>query len=83
MVSCERLDPREGKWQPLTPLPAARAYLGACFALDGRLYIAGGNGWLQQLLSSVHVYDPRMDAWAAAPRLRRPRANLGLVLVTG
>ena len=75
--------PREGRWRPIAPLDSARAYLGATFALDGNLYVAGGNGWLQQLLASTQIYDPRADAWRAGPSLRRKRANLGLVLMAG
>ena len=81
VASCERIDPREGKWHPLCPLPDARAYVGGTFGLDGALYVAGGHGWLQQLLPDVSAYDPRADAWRPMPALRRPRANLALVLV--
>ena len=67
VTSCERIDAREARWHPLCPLPDARAYVGGTFGLDGVLYVAGGHGWLQQLLPDVSADDPRADAGDPCP----------------
>ncbi|KAJ1624262.1 hypothetical protein T492DRAFT_1048513 [Pavlovales sp. CCMP2436] len=42
-TSTEAYDPRTGRWSSFAPLPAGRGFHAACFGLDGRLYVLGGD----------------------------------------
>ena len=70
-------------WQPLPPLPQARA-AGAAALLDGKVYLFGGFGAPPlglgvapgQLLSRVDVFDLAAQSWSQGPDLPTPRDHL-------
>ena len=77
--SCERYDPREGMRHPLADLLTSRGYLSSTFALDGKLYTAGGCVELYDPVDAFEVYEPAADNGARSRRCAR-RARTSLVL---
>ena len=70
-----------GTWHPLADLLTSRGYLSSTFALDGKLYTAGGCGKsFGDPVDAFEVYEPAADKWRALAPLRAPRSNLSLVL---
>jgi len=57
-------------------MPTARDQLAAVLGADGRIYAIGGSDTPGNPLGTVEVYDPRSNAWAAAPSLLNPRYGL-------
>jgi hypothetical protein len=66
------------EWRDATPLPGPRQRMGAA-ALDGQLWVAGGEGPDGAPLDRVNAYSPSTGAWCERTRLREPRASPGLV----
>ena len=54
--TCERFDPKTGRWTMLSKLSCPRGGVGVA-ALGGRLYAVGGHDG-QNYLNSVEAYDP-------------------------
>lgn len=79
----ERYDPQADRWDALRPMPQAAGGLAAA-AWRGRLYAFGGE-WFDSSGGGVYreawTYDPRTDAWTAAPVMRTPRHGLAAVAV--
>eukprot|EP00892_Ulva_mutabilis_P003203 jgi/Ulvmu1/12884/UM098_0072.1 len=59
----EALDPREGRWQVVGNMVEPRSSFG-CTALNGYVYIMGGNDKAAFPMSSVACYDPLMERWS-------------------
>jgi kelch-like protein 8 len=57
--TCERFDPRSGKWTPVASLSCPRGGVGVA-ALGGRLYAVGGHDGCNYL-NSVESYNPITD----------------------
>jgi len=78
--SVERIDPREGNWQQLAPLPSARGYMSTGFSLNGVMHAAGGfddSG----CTDAFEAYDPRADGWRVMESLPVHRSNLATVFL--
>lgn len=74
-ASMERLDPREGKWQPLRDMFFKR-HQHCAVELDGMLYALGGL--------MTERYDPRNDTWELLENMQGgPRWSLGAAAVHG
>lgn len=80
LPSCERYDPREGKWHSLAELPTPRGYLGAAFGPDGCLYAAGGcdSGWASPV-AAFETLDVRAGQWRVLPPMQHARSNHAIV----
>lgn len=84
LASCERYDPRRGKWEALPPLTSSRGYLAATFGLDGLLYAAGGSRDADGFgtgCTDFSAFNPRRGQWEARAPMQRGRANLAAALV--
>jgi N-acetylneuraminic acid mutarotase len=66
-------------WESVGELPEAR---GAATAgvIDGRIYLVGGFGVGQRLLTSVAVFDPSARSWRRARDLPTAREHLASVV---
>lgn len=52
-------DPSTNKWTALPQLPAARSHTeGSCFAIDGKIYLAGGQSTSGTNSDKITVFDP-------------------------
>lgn len=73
LPSVERLCPAAADAsEPAAPLTAPRAVCAAV-AVAGQVYAIAGRGADGGALSTVESYDPLLNAWSEAPRLRRAR----------
>lgn len=82
LSAVERLDPREGTWKLLPPMPTARGYLAAEFGMGtGHLYAAGGSSATGQPLDAFECFDRAANQWRALPPMPSARANLALLSV--
>jgi hypothetical protein len=72
-------DPATRAWTVKSPLPAAYNDLGhgaAVASFHGKLWVAGGAlANHDQPASTLYVYDPPTDTWAAGPPMLRPTMN--------
>ena len=59
----ERYDPSSGEWQTLSPMSEPRQGMASA-VLNDKLYAIGG-----QDLSSVEVYDPKLEQWSLGTAL--------------
>ena len=75
-------DPANDRWVVGPPMPTARAGCRAA-AVDGRLYVIGGNRPDKGFLDCVEVYDTRTKTWQAGPPLPEGRQALGVAAVGG
>ena len=59
VANLEVYDPKEKRWQTLSPLPKAAGGISAA-AVDGKLYVFGGEQWVpeQTVIAEAWVYDP-------------------------
>lgn len=64
-------NPGTNSWSDLTPMNQARFGHEAAL-IEGKLYVAGGNG-AGGLLTSAEVYDFNTGQWSAITPLNRPR----------
>jgi hypothetical protein len=76
-------------WAPLTanltaaaPMPTPRIFPTAG-AINGRLYVAGGQQFGGPVVETLDVYDPGTDSWAALPDMPMPRAGAGAAVIDG
>ena len=83
MPSAEIFDPASGVWTAAATMASGRNDHGATLLKDGRVLVAGGNGWEPGLISAVmggfrtlasaEIYDPSTDRWKAAPAMHYAR----------
>ncbi len=78
----EVYDPVSVTWRKLSPMPGgARAGVGAA-ALNGEIWIVGGNLMRpgdERLVDSVEIYNPRTNSWRPGPALPRPCQGPGVI----
>jgi len=65
------------RWELVTRLEVARAFLGAT-EVAGKIYVVGGYDG-QRELSSANVYALTEDSWTDLPDMAFPRGGLSLV----
>lgn len=80
----EVYDPATDTWESRAPMPQAQGGLAAA-ALDGRLYVFGGEQWTpkQKVFGNAWVYDPNTDRWHGLPPLPTPRHGLAAAAAAG
>lgn len=74
-----RLDPGERAWEPLAPLPGARA-AGVAVAIGERILILGGVDPENRYPTETFWYDPLSDTYANGPELPEGRDHLTATL---
>ncbi len=77
-----------GKWEEKATLPKMGAISGGAWwlgaeAVNGQIYVFGGQDDLQPAGKLVHVYDPDRDKWIRLKKWPRGRFRLGSALVRG
>lgn len=80
----EVYDPTEDKWRTAAPMPrGAGAGGNAAGVIHGQIYVFGGEYFHDggKVHAEVWRYDPKTDAWHAAPPMPTPRHGLGGVTV--
>ncbi|CAK1581947.1 unnamed protein product [Parnassius mnemosyne] len=89
LTSVERYSFDDNTWEEVASLQEARAGCAAG-ASEGLLVVAGGDSECagqrafyraRTTLASVELYEPRADAWRAAPPLPHSRAEAGAALL--
>lgn len=73
-------DPRKGRWQPIAPLPVARARL-RLVAAGSYLYAIGGMTAAKDSVAQVDRYDPRTDTWRTVAPMKEDRIFPGTTVV--
>lgn len=82
----EVYDPKEDKWRTAAPMPKGSGAGGnASGVIHGQLYVFGGEYFHDggKVHAEVWRYDPKADAWHAAPPMPTPRHGLGGVTIGG
>ena len=90
----ETYDLRTGKWSVLKPNTAGATWMGkrkwaGCCAYNGRIYVAGGFGTLDEssdayaVLSSLRIYDPATNTWSDGPELLAPGHIVSTAVLNG
>ncbi|KAK7483547.1 hypothetical protein BaRGS_00025221, partial [Batillaria attramentaria] len=74
MAGVWKYDPRLNQWRAARPLNIARCRFSV-EALDGFIYVLGGETQSSQVTDSVERYDPLADEWTQVAPLPRPRAD--------
>lgn len=82
-ASAEVWDPALDAWTSVAALSTPRAKAGSVVA-DGRVVVVGGETHLPSAtmpveLASIEVFDPKLDAWIAGPKLAAPRSGPAVV----
>ena len=75
-----RYDPATNRWTTLRSAPAVH-FSPAVRAVNGKLYVAGGNDGASVAIGRLDVYDPATNAWstrAAMPTARVAAAAAGV-----
>jgi len=68
-------------WHELSPMPTPR-YATATAVLNGYIYVIGGIGENDALLTTVEAYDPVRGVWIhKVPQLDKPRAYAAAVVL--
>jgi N-acetylneuraminic acid mutarotase len=81
LAIAQRFDPAVNSWSGLPRLPeAVRAGAGA--ALDGRVYVIGGQAE-ESDGSQIYVFDTESETWEQAAPLPEPRFNMAAVALGG
>ena len=76
-----RYDSMANVWEAMAPMSTARYALAAA-AVDGKLYVMGGDDG-QNGLSSVERYDPAKNAWEAVAPMSTARFALAAAVFDG
>jgi hypothetical protein len=88
VASAECYDPSTGKWHALPSMSFVASGCAAT-ALDGLVYVVGGEGNAAIALASAECYNPATRQWQAIPDMRVARSGCaataldGLVYVVG
>ena len=77
LPNLEVYDPRTDSWEQRTAMPQGQGGLAAA-AVDGRLYVFGGEQWTPQtrVFEESWLYDPAADSWQALAPMPTPRHGL-------
>ena len=75
------LDPRDGRWRALAPIPTARNSATGGWQ-DGRLVITGGRTATANM-AVTEIYDPDADRWHPAAPLPLPQAGTAGAVANG
>ena len=81
----EMYDIATDTWSTRAPMAAARSAIGAV-ALGGRIYVIGGEGWVDEAGRVFHaneVYDPKSNSWAEGARMPTPRHGFAKGVIDG
>jgi hypothetical protein len=62
-----------GNWRQAAPMPTARSY-AAAVAVDGKVWVIGGEERKGVASRAVEVYDPATDAWTIHAPLKTARS---------
>mmetsp|Transcript_27910 Transcript_27910/g.64855 ORF Transcript_27910/g.64855 Transcript_27910/m.64855 type:complete len:455 (-) Transcript_27910:72-1436(-) len=76
----ERLNPSKGEWEPVAPLPCARAYCAAA-AVGGRVYVIGGSDANGVMLNTMDRFDPAHHVWEEMPSMQVARVAVAAASV--
>lgn len=71
LTTVEEYDPATNTWTDKAPLPQARWNLGAVGALNGKVYVLGGD----RSSSTVYEYDPAANTWVQATSMQAPHID--------
>jgi len=90
LASVDVLDPGvsgSGAWSTAAPMSTRRDNAGSA-VLGGKLYVFGGatrdpGGYAQPRLSSVEMYDPASDSWAARAPMTTARRTMAVGTLDG
>ena len=77
-----RYDSRYNKWEELACCNEGGRYNAFGAAMNGKIYIAGGET-NDDYLSSCEVYNPASDEWQLIPSLKQQRFNASMVCFQG
>lgn len=82
VASLEVFNTKTGLWSRKGPMPKAAGGIAAT-ALDGKLYVFGGEQWTptKEVFANGWVYDPSADAWESLPDMKTPGHGAAAVLI--
>ena len=84
--ACTEFDPATETLTPMSPMPDGMGYHAAC-AVNGRIYVAGGNASVLAdeggVKSGAYEYDPATDTWTTLAPMATPRDSLVAFGVNG
>ena len=63
---------KENRWKSLLSMETPRCLFGAT-AIGEKIYIAGGCNYQRIPLSSVEVYDIKLNKWSRLPNMKNMR----------
>lgn len=69
-------------WEAKAPMPTAQV-APVAGAIDGKLYLAGGNPASCTSSSALSVYDPATDSWSGAAPMPAGRHSAGAAVIDG
>jgi N-acetylneuraminic acid mutarotase len=73
-------------WSTRAPMATARSGVGVA-ALDGKVYVIGGEGWVDEKISGVsranEAYDPKRNSWVDAAQMPTPRYGFAKGVIDG
>lgn len=81
----EAYDIATDTWSTRAPMATARSGIGVA-ALDGRIYVIGGEGWADELngvFRANEAYDPKSDSWAEVAGMPTPRHSFAKGVIDG
>jgi hypothetical protein len=88
LASAERYSPATGRWSPAGSLAVARRDAMAALLQDGRVLVAGGDGY--GTFNSAEIFSPATNDWSSAGSMTAAHAhatatrlNDGRVLIAG
>lgn len=82
MNRVDRFDMRTKRWQELAPMPTNRSGFKAV-AMDGKLYVVGGDSDVVECLAPADRYDPSTDTWETIASMTEKRYNPGVAELNG
>ncbi|WP_295713967.1 kelch repeat-containing protein [Mucilaginibacter sp.] len=82
-VYCHVYDIATDTWSRLTDLPKPRSHAeGATFAVDGRMFLVGGQGYNNLTQNTTYQFNPKdnggLGSWTALSAYTLPGSYLGL-----
>jgi DNA-binding CsgD family transcriptional regulator len=78
----EVYDPASDTWERRAPKPTAASNIAAA-VLGDEIYVPGGYGGDQRVLSTVEVYSPANDTWRSVVPLPEPRCAYAVAVAGG